>query len=197
MAKHNKINKPAGTIRIIAGKWRGRKINFPEVQGLRPTPDRVRETLFNWLQNMIGNARCLDLFSGSGALGFEAASRGAAHVDLVELDNLAVQSLQQNCQLLAAENCRVNKATAQTFLNTESQAYDIVFIDPPFQANMWTEIAELLNKNNLLAANAYIYLESPKKQDLADLPSQWQLLKDKVAGDVRYCLFTNSSGDDA
>ena len=93
MAKHNKTNQQLGTIRIIAGKWRGRKINFPNVQGLRPTPDRVRETVFNWLQPVVGDARCLDLFAGSGALGLEAASRGAAHVDLVELDSAAIKSL--------------------------------------------------------------------------------------------------------
>ena len=196
MAKHNKTNKSSGLIRIIAGKWRGRKINFPDVQGLRPTPDRVRETLFNWLQNVIGDARCLDLFAGSGALGFEAASRGAAQIDLVELDSSAVKSLQQNAQLLSADNCQIVKSTALGFLSTSVQRYDIVFIDPPFQANMWTEVADALMRNGLLADNAHIYLECPKKHDLANLPPQWKLLKDKVAGDVRYCIFINELGDD-
>ena len=194
MAKHNKTKQPLGTIRIIAGKWRGRKINFPNVQGLRPTPDRVRETLFNWLQPVVGDAHCLDLFAGSGALGLEAASRGAAHVELVELDSSAIKSLQQNCQLLSADNCQVFNSTAHDFLIVNTQRYDIVFIDPPYQANMWSGIADLLVKNDCLVDNARIYLECPKKQGLPDLPPQWQLLKDKVAGDVRYCLFINKRG---
>jgi len=195
VAKHNKTNQQLGTIRIIAGKWRGRKINFPNVQGLRPTPDRVRETVFNWLQPVVGDARCLDLFAGSGALGLEAASRGAAHVELVELDSSAIKSLQQNCQLLSAENCQVIKSTAQDFLTANTQRYDLVFIDPPYQADMWSNIADLLVKHDGLVDNARIYLECPKKQDLPSLPPQWRLLKEKVAGDVRYCLFINEQGE--
>lgn len=195
MAKQNKKNHQSGLVRIIAGKWRGRKMHFPDVPGLRPTTDRVRETIFNWLQGSLGDARCLDLFAGSGALGFEAASRGAEHVDLVELDNQAVNSLQENCQLLSATQCQVIKSTAQQFLSTCSGPYDVVFIDPPYQSNLWTEVANLLENNNLLSDNARIYLEWPKKQKLPDLPARWQILKDKVAGDVRYCLFTNEPGD--
>jgi 16S rRNA (guanine966-N2)-methyltransferase len=195
VAKQNKKNNQAGILRIIAGKWRGRKIHFPDVESLRPTPDRIRETLFNWLQNKIGDSRCLDLFSGSGALGLEAASRGASHVDLIELDNQAVRQLQENCQQLSAEQCQVIQSTAQDFLTVNFQQYDIVFIDPPFQANLWTEIADLLVKNKILVDNALIYLECPKKQDLPELPLQWQLIKEKTAGDVRYCLFSNKLGD--
>ena len=196
MAKQNRKFNQTGVLRIIAGKWRGRKIHFPDVESLRPTPDRIRETLFNWLQNEIGDSRCLDLFSGSGALGLEAASRGARHVDLIELDNQATRQLQENCQQLSAEQCHVIKSTAQGFLTATVQQYDIVFIDPPFQAGLWTEIADLLVKNNILVDNARIYLECPKKQDLPALPLQWQLLKEKTAGDVRYCLFSNKLGDD-
>lgn len=196
MAKQNRKFNQTGVLRIIAGKWRGRKIHFPDVESLRPTPDRIRETLFNWLQNEIGDSRCLDLFSGSGALGFEAASRGAYHVDLIELDNQATRQLQENCQQLSAEQCHVIKSTAQSFLTVTSQQYDVAFIDPPFQANLWTEIADLLVKNKILVDNARIYLECPKKQDLPTLPQQWQLLKEKTAGDVRYCLFSNNLGRD-
>ena len=196
MAKQNRKFNQTGVLRIIAGKWRGRKIHFPDVESLRPTPDRIRETLFNWLQNEIGDSRCLDLFSGSGALGLEAASRGARHVDLIELDNQATRQLQENCQQLSAEQCHVIKSTAQGFLTVTSRQYDIVFIDPPFQAGLWTEIADLLVKNKILVDNARIYLECPKKQDLPALPLQWQLLKEKTAGDVRYCLFSNKLGDD-
>jgi 16S rRNA (guanine966-N2)-methyltransferase len=195
VTKQNKKFNQAGILRIIAGKWRGRKIQFPDIESLRPTPDRIRETLFNWLQNEIGDSRCLDLFSGSGALGLEAASRGARHVDLIELDNQAVRQLQENCQQLSADQCQVVKSTAQGFLTVTSQQYDIVFIDPPFQANLWTEIADLLVKNMILVDNARIYLECPKKQDLPALPQQWQLIKEKTAGDVRYCLFSNNLGD--
>jgi 16S rRNA (guanine966-N2)-methyltransferase len=196
VVKQNRKFNQAGVLRIIAGKWRGRKIQFPDVDSLRPTPDRIRETLFNWLQNEIGDTRCLDLFSGSGALGLEAASRGARHVDLIELDNQATTQLQENCQQLSAEQCHVIKSTAQGFLTSTFQKYDIVFIDPPFQADLWTEIANLLVKNKILADNARIYLECPKKQDLPALPQQWQLLKEKTAGDVRYCLFSNNLGED-
>ena len=196
MAKQNKNNNQAGILRIIAGKWRGRKIQFPDVESLRPTPDRIRETLFNWLQNKIRDSRCLDLFSGSGALGLEAASRGASHVDLIELDNQVVRQLQQNCQQLSAEQCQVIQSTAQDFLSVNSQQYDIVFIDPPFQANLWSEIADLLVQKKVLVDNAHIYLECPKKQELPELPQQWQLIKEKTAGDVRYCLFSNNRGDD-
>jgi 16S rRNA (guanine966-N2)-methyltransferase len=195
VTKQNKKFNQAGILRIIAGKWRGRKIQFPDIESLRPTPDRIRETLFNWLQNEIGDSRCLDLFSGSGALGLEAASRGARHVDLIELDNQAVRQLQENCQQLSADQCQVVKSTAQGFLTVTSQQYDIVFIDPPFQVNLWTEIADLLVKNTILVDNARIYLECPKKQDLPALPQQWQLIKEKTAGDVRYCLFSNNLGD--
>jgi len=194
--KQNRKFNQTGVLRIIAGKWRGRKIPFPDVESLRPTPDRIRETLFNWLQNEIGDSRCLDLFSGSGALGLEAASRGARHVDLIELDNQATRQLQENCQQLSAEQCHVIKSTAQGFLTVTSRQYDIVFIDPPFQAGLWTEIADLLVKNKILVDNARIYLECPKKQDLPALPLQWQLLKEKTAGDVRYCLFSNQLGED-
>ena len=177
------------TLRIIAGRWRGRKLAILDFEGLRPTPDRVRETIFNWLQANIGNAHCLDLFSGSGALGFEAASRGANTVSLVESQAKVAQQLQDNKQLLSAEQCTVIHTTAQQFLATNQQQYDIVFIDPPYQADLWQTIAEQLMQQNSLADHAYIYIECPSKGDLPTLPAQWQLLKDKQAGEVRYCLF--------
>jgi len=194
VAKQNKVNK-LGQLRIIAGKWRGRKLNFPDVDGLRPTPDRVRETVFNWLQADIGAARCLDLFSGSGALGFEAASRGAAKVTMVELDRKAARQLIENSQLLSVEHCHVENKTAQQFLANNNEHYDIVFIDPPYKANLWTEIATLLMSTNCLGDDAVIYMECPRKADLPDLPQQWQLVKDKTAGGIRYCLFRINHGD--
>jgi 16S rRNA (guanine966-N2)-methyltransferase len=193
--KQNKAKQQSGVIQIIAGKWRGRKIHFPAVEGLRPTPNRIRETVFNWLQNTVGGAQCLDLFAGSGVLGFEAASRGAEHVDLIEFDSLAIRSLQENKQDLTADNCHLIKSTAQHFLSACTKRYDIVFIDPPYQASLWSEIAHLLVSNDVLAVNAKVYLEFPRKQAMPELPKQWQLIKDKMAGDVRYCLFTHDAGD--
>ena len=192
MAK-SKQTSASGQLRIIAGKWRGRKLTILDVEGLRPTPDRVRETVFNWLQAYIGGAVCLDLFSGSGALGFEAASRGADAVTLVEVNAKAAQQLQQNNNDLTAKNCQIEHKTAQQFLVENVQQYDIVFIDPPYQADVWTEIAEQLQDTNALADEALIYLECPSQKNLPRLPECWQLLKEKKAGDVRYCLFGNTS----
>lgn len=195
MAKQN--NKQTGQVRLIAGRWRGRQLPIADVEGLRPTPDRVRETVFNWLQLVIGNSRCLDLFSGSGALGFEAASRGAESVTMVELDVSATKQLRENKSLLAAEHCQIENKTAQQFIASNSQQYDIVFIDPPYQADLWSEIAQQLVEKNTLVDNAHIYLECSSKGELPALPNHWQLMKDKKAGEVRYCLFLNNVGDAA
>jgi 16S rRNA (guanine966-N2)-methyltransferase len=165
------------------------------VEGLRPTPDRVRETLFNWLKDKVGGAHCLDLFAGSGALGIEAASRGADSVVMVENNPLANKQLQKHCQSITANNCRIESKTAQQFLNSTSQQFDIVFIDPPYKANIWSEIAQQLMSQAILADNAAIYIEFPSKGDLPIFPAQWRLIKDKKAGGVRYCLFTYHSGD--
>jgi len=190
-----KQNKQVGQLRIIAGSWRGRKLSIAEVEGLRPTPDRVRETIFNWLQPFIGGARCLDLFSGSGALGFEAASRGAEQVTLVELNRSAVKKLSENQTLLRAENCYIEHQSAQHFLASNTLKYDIVFIDPPYNADLWTEIGRLLVGRETLIDGAHIYLECSSKGDLPKLPEHWQLIKDKKAGEVRYCLFLNDVGE--
>jgi 16S rRNA (guanine966-N2)-methyltransferase len=189
VAKQHK-SKSANKLRIIGGRFRSRQVEFVDVEGLRPTPDRVRETLFNWLQPHLAQARCLDLFAGSGALAFEATSRGAESVLLVETNAKAAKQLTKNLDLLKAENTRVLNQTAQSLLSKPAVlAYDVVFIDPPYKANLWVEIAQLLTENNWLAENAMIYLESPSKQTLPVLPESWQLKKDKTAGEVRYCLF--------
>lgn len=187
VAKLNKSTRQS--VRIIGGQWRGRRLSFPDVEGLRPTPDRIRETVFNWLQPHLYEAVCLDLFSGSGALGFEAASRGAEHVDMIELDLQAYKQLQTNKTMLAAEQCALFRQPAQQFLNTSTTPYDIVFLDPPFQANLWSEMANLLTERKLLHKDSFVYLESNKYQNVEQLPENWHLIKDKQAGDVRYCLF--------
>ncbi len=177
------------SVRIIGGKWRGRKLTFPDIADLRPTPDRVRETLFNWLQPYIGGSRCLDAFAGSGVLGFEAASRGAAEVDLFELAPAAASALKANQQSLKADNCRVKAQDVLAYLAGTSAVFDVVFLDPPYRADIWTATAELLEKQGCLLAHSVIYLESPARQPLPTLPDNWQLMKDKTAGEVRYCLF--------
>ncbi|WP_438971068.1 16S rRNA (guanine(966)-N(2))-methyltransferase RsmD [Methylophaga sp.] len=193
MARQNKANR-VGNLRIIGGIWRGRKLGFPDVEGLRPTGDRVRETVFNWLQPVLGGSRCLDLFAGSGALGLEAASRGASDVILVEADRQAWQQLKTNLTTLQANQCQLIHGQAEQFLAAQAQPFDLVFIDPPYQLNLWTDIADLLTKKRLLRDGARIYLEYPSRQDLPQLPESWHLFKEKQAGDVKYCLFTFEVG---
>lgn len=183
-----KVNN-SSTVRIIGGQWRGRKLTFPDLADLRPTPDRVRETLFNWLQPYIGGAHCLDAFAGSGVLGFEAASRGAASVDLIELAPPAVSALKVNQQQLNAQQCQVRAVDALAYLAAADDTYDIVFLDPPYRADIWQQTAELLEQKNILLPHSVIYLECPARQSLPDFPANWQLIKDKTAGEVRYCLF--------
>lgn len=187
MAKPSKA--ASSQLRIIGGQWRGRKLSFPIITGLRPTPDRIRETVFNWLQPFLGHAHCVDLFAGSGALGLEAASRGAQQVDMIELNTLACTAIRSHLQTLAAQNCSINNSTAQHYISRCQTQYDVVFIDPPYAYMLWTEVAFLLETNKLLAENAIIYLECSAKQPLPELPKNWLLLKDKKAGEVRYCLF--------
>ena len=143
MAKQNKL-KVAGTLRIIGGRWRGRKLTVIDSEGLRPTPSRVRETLFNWLQFSLSGANCLDLFAGTGALGLEAASRGVEKITLVEFNTGTAEQLSKNCQQLGADNYQLVNKDAVTFLSGDQDQYDIVFIDPPYKLEMWSEIAEQL-----------------------------------------------------
>jgi 16S rRNA (guanine966-N2)-methyltransferase len=177
-----------GSIRIIAGKHRGRKLPVLMAEGLRPTTDRVKETVFNWLMPYIHDANCLDCFAGAGSLGFEALSRGAAKVTLIELNNAAAKQLQLNKQLLSADNVIVNNTNSLDFLKSSAkQPYDLVFIDPPFNKGLVTQTAELLNKG-WLANQALIYVEMEINSN-QQLPKNWQLLKEKVAGQVAYRLF--------
>ncbi len=177
-------------LRIIAGLWRGRKLSFPDVDGLRPTGDRIRETLFNWLAPEIQDARCLDLFAGSGALGIEALSRGAETSVLVERDSKAATQLKANLEILKAEQGRVVNADALGFLQkgNADAPYHIIFIDPPFQLNLWQGVIEALEAGNWLADNATIYIESGRDDEYHP-PINWQLHRDKHAGAVSYRLF--------
>lgn len=176
-------------IKIIGGNWRSRQIEVLDAQGLRPTPNRVRETLFNWLQGDIFNAHCLDLFAGSGALSFEAASRGAKSVIQIENNANVCQVLKANAEKLSATQIQIMQTDALTFLaQSPEKPFEIVFIDPPFGLDLVTQSCALLQKNHWLIPYAKIYIETEIALKL-DLPENWQLLKDKKAGEVAYRLF--------
>ena len=180
-------------VRIIAGQWRGRKIVFPNIEGLRPTTDPIRETLFNWLQSFLPNANCLDLYAGSGALGFEAASRGAKHVLMVERETPIIKSLRSNKEALQAEGIQLMHRSALDFLKTKLKAndpcFDVVFLDPPFRQGALEECCQLLESNGFLADDAAIYLECERKLDLDFLPSNWRQHRCKTSGQVAYYLY--------
>lgn len=185
--------RPAASnqLRIIGGKWRGRKLRFPSIDGLRPTGDRIRETLFNWLAPEIQGARCLDVYAGSGALGLEALSRGAGHVSLLEKDAQAIRSLREHVQLLGAEpEVELGHTDSLAFLQRGNQAepFDVVFVDPPFSANLWQQTLDALEAGGWLADSASIYLELGVKDEV-QLPVNWVLHRDKRAGQVSYRLY--------
>jgi len=187
--------KQAGKLRIIGGRWRSRSLPVIDQQGLRPTPDRIRETLFNWLQAQIPGAHCLDLFAGSGALGFEAASRGAATVQMLEKQPDVCARLKKNIQLLQADNVHLQQQDALSWLARQDRAYDLVFVDPPYNSDLLAQSCVLLEQNNHLADTAYIYLESASNQDLPDLPQNWQIIRGKKAGQVGYYLALRQKQD--
>ncbi len=172
-------------IRIIAGKWRGRKLEVIDSPGLRPTPDRVRETLFNWIQQEIVGARCLDLFAGTGVLAFEALSRDASEVVLVESDPKIVESLKQHAETLGSENHTIQLADALSWLKQGIKGFDIIFLDPPFNQGYIEKCCALIIEESLLNVNGLVYIESEK--NLA-LPDGWQLKKQKNAGQVQSLL---------
>lgn len=181
----------SGQLRIIGGQWRGRKLRFFEVDGLRPTGDRIRETLFNWLAPTITGAHCLDLFAGSGALGLEALSRGAASASLIERHPKALASLQENCTLLDTDDAQVIPADALNWLEQAqpAQPYDVVFLDPPFDADLLQPCLTLLQRPGLLAPGAHIYTEADRLQSTPVTPAHLSLLKEKTAGHVCYRLY--------
>ena len=166
---------------------RGSRIAVPDKPGLRPTPDRVRETLFNWLAPVIHGARCLDLFAGTGALGIEALSRGAGQVDFVEADARLADLLRANLDRLR-QDARVHVADAQRFLQQGGERYDVVFLDPPFAANLWGDAGRALEAHGRLLESAWIYVESPTDAE-PELPQNWALHREGRAGEVRFALY--------
>ena len=180
-------------LRIIGGDWRGRKLEFPaSLQQLRPTPGRIRETLFNWLVYDIKGARCLDLYAGSGALGVEALSRGASDVVFVESDLKSSRLLEANLNRLGSD-AKVYTMDARRFLRQIDREWDIVFLDPPYRHGMLQQILRLLHDNKRLAKDALIYIESERELDDLKLPEGWHYLKQKKAGQIKYYLATNNT----
>jgi len=181
-------------IRIIGGEWRSRQLKFIDSVGLRPTPSRVRETLFNWLQHDISRSRCLDLYAGSGALGFEAASRGAKYVVQVENNPQACQSLKENAIALAAIQLHLVQMDVLRFLKGGAERYDVVFIDPPFGMNLIAQTCRMLEDNHWLSDQAKIYIEAESMLKLDNIPENWEMLRSKIAGEVGYHLFERRDG---
>lgn len=187
-----------GSFRIIGGEHRSRRLNFPELDGLRPTTDRVRETVFNWLQNYIPGARVLDLFAGSGALGFEAASRGAKEVQFVELSPVAYRALCRNTEALNLPAKIVNDDALSYVKGLESDAhsFDIIFLDPPFRKGLLADVLTALESSTVLAPDCLIYIETESELTASGsssgIPSSWIELKAKKAGQVSYRLFRAS-----
>lgn len=195
MAAHKSAGKkksPTGQLRIVAGNWRSRLLKIANVDGLRPTSERIRETLFNWLGAGTHGSRCLDLCAGTGALGLEALSRGASEAVFVESSAAAVKVLRANAESLDASGVEILHEDARDFLGRAvTKPFDIVFLDPPFKAELHDELCRLLQKQNWLAANARIYIESDKDKPEVNVPDGWQVLKVRTAGNVRYMLATN------
>lgn len=182
-------------VRIIAGRHRGRRLHFVPGPGLRPTPDRVRETLFNWLQGETRGARCLDLFAGSGALGLEALSRGADFLLAVEHNRAAAQRLRDNIALLHEQAAaRVVQADALRLLKAPpDEPFDIAFLDPPFAAGLLSEACRLLEQNHWLKPHAIVYLEQDAAQDWPTPPATWTLHREGVAGQSAQHLLRRST----
>ncbi len=178
-----------GRLRIVAGNWRSRLLDIADVPGLRPTSERIRETLFNWLTPRIAGARCLDLFAGTGALGMEALSRGAASAVFVEKSALAANTLRKSIAALNADAATVYETDAFGFLmNVDCGEFDLVFLDPPFADERLGDLCRLLQKQSILAVDASVYIEEDRSRPVLELPDGWQTLKTGKAGNVRYSL---------
>jgi 16S rRNA (guanine966-N2)-methyltransferase len=187
--RQQKGKSQAGRLRIVAGNWRSRLLEIATVEGLRPTGERIRETLFNWLAPRIDGAHCLDLFAGTGALGLEALSRGAADVVFVEKSPVAAGQLRTNIDLLEAHGATLQQQDAFAYLGSEpGRRFDIVFLDPPFAAGLVEESCRELANSGCLADGALVYVEQDRSRAAPKLPAGWQVLKNKTAGKVRYML---------
>jgi 16S rRNA (guanine966-N2)-methyltransferase len=178
----------ANRVRIIGGQWRSRIIKFPPAVQIRPTPDRVRETLFNWLGQRLDGQACLDLFAGSGALGFEALSRGAGRVVMVERDRQVAKALRESAAVLAAQGAEIVESDALAYLKRAGETFDVVFVDPPYASDLAARALERLPER--LNPGARVYVESAEP---LQLPSPWRALREDRAGAVRYALFEHAA----
>ena len=192
MKKDTRGRAPPGAVRIIGGDWRGRRLPVVDAAGLRPTSDRIRETLFNWLAPVLPGMRCLDLFAGTGALGLEALSRGAAEVCFVERQSTVARALEDSLHRLGCERARVTVADALGYLAGPPRPFDLVFLDPPFGAVDLGHLCTLLD-NGWLSGDARVYLELSRNLELPVLPAQWTVLREKTAGQVRFALASRAS----
>jgi 16S rRNA (guanine966-N2)-methyltransferase len=190
------MSKPStSTLRIIGGQWKRRNVRFLAVDDLRPTPDRVRETVFNWLQFDIQGKRCLDAFAGSGALGLEALSRGAASCLFLEKSSLQARQLQATLKELGAANAEVLTGDSLMLLTRVTEPFDLVFLDPPYALNLWQPVMELLAARQLLAVDCLVYVEADKPWEELGIPEGWEYFKETKAGTVKgyLCRKTPSS----
>ena len=183
------MKKRPGSVRIIGGKWRGRRLTVPDLHGLRPSGDRARETLFNWLQPWLRDARCADLFAGTAVLGLEAASRGAAEVILVELNRTAARSIRESLEMLGADNCRLIESDALTWLRScEPACLDIVFIDPPFDQQLESAVLTQIRERDCLVSGGLAYVETARDAPPVGAGEGWETVREKDIGDVRMQL---------
>ena len=190
-------NRPGQSfvLRIIGGEWRGRKIHFPPLQAIRPTPDRVRETVFNWLQGVTPGSRCLDLYAGSGALGLEALSRGAREVVFVDVEPAAVRHLGDILREFGCDRGRPVRADALGFLARPGTPFDVIFLDPPFADPVLPDLCRRIEAGGWLKSGGLAYLEAPAAAGEPELPPGWTLLKSKRAGEVGYHLARRDVAD--
>lgn len=187
--------KKLSKIRLIAGEWRSRQVTFMPNEGIRPTPDRIRETLFNWLTPYIEGANCLDLFAGSGALSFEALSRGAAHSVLIEQNPLVLRHLQENQERLQTRDITLllgklpkDFERMGKLIPSQLVPFDVIFLDPPFEKDLLAPCCEWLEENKWVKSGSFIYIEAEKKLEPLPIPSTWELIKEKTTQQVRYGL---------
>tara|TARA_B100001113_G_C20879787_1_gene522121 strand:- start:88 stop:669 length:582 start_codon:yes stop_codon:yes gene_type:complete len=185
--KNNSKNR--GKVRITSGEWKNRNLEVPDIDGLRPTSERVRETLFNWLMPSIHKSVCLDLFAGSGSLGFEALSRGAKHCTFVEKSKLAFSQIKTTRTSLNAVNSEVHNCDAIDFLSSgHNHNFNLIFLDPPFSDDYLISSIELIHEYQLVSSGGYIYIEFNKNNDLSDLPDNWFVIRKKIYGNVYFIL---------
>jgi len=179
-----------GELRIIGGDWRSRKLRFPDAGGVRPTPARTRETLFNWLSFHLAGRDCLDLFAGSGALGLEALSRGAASVTLVDYTPALARALEENLRLLKSDKGKVVCTGVDSYLRHRTRPpFDIIFMDPPFRQGWLERIFPLLEAQGWVKPGGWIYVEHESEMATPEVPGGWDLYRQKTAGQVTYNLF--------